>query len=364
MLACTDRFLTPSVARRLIEAAGLAPSPDNNQPWAFRIGESVIDVVHSRSRAVPSDVEDLFAGIAMGAAIENIALEASQHNLQADLEYSFAPFARGDEREPVATVHLSPGCRRDPLATWLRIRSTNRRPYRRTPLDSATLEELSLSIRGARCRVSWLSGRSDLRRLARLVTTADRIRFEYRNFHDELHAMLRFGRDEANAAGDGLELASLEIPNVAWPLMRWLRPWERMALLNRFGLSRLFARNSFAQIVRSGAVGLVTVDRPDAVGFVEAGRALQRIWLAATGLDLAAQPVGALPLFLRRLEVLGEESFDARHGTQLRKAKNEFINLYPDARDRVPAILLRVGHCGPPSARSCRYELDKITIPD
>lgn len=52
--------------RGLIEAAGQAPSPDNNQPWAFRPHGDAVDVLHCRSRAIASDVDDLFSWIAVG----------------------------------------------------------------------------------------------------------------------------------------------------------------------------------------------------------------------------------------------------------------------------------------------------------
>lgn len=326
--AGVDRPSTRTFSRSLIEAAGRAPSPDNNQPWAFRAENESIDVFHCRSRAVPSDVEDLFAGIALGAAIENIVLEASRHDHQAIVEYSSAPFGSDDDFEPVATIRwTSPGWP-DPLADSIVARTSNRRPYQMTPVTLSERRELSNAIQDSRCEVEWLTTKDELRHLARLVTTADRIRFEYQRFHDELHKMLRFGEREANATGDGLETSTLEIPRIAWPVLRWLRPWNRMRFFNRVGLSRLFAHTSSVQIQRSGAVGLLTVDTPDSIGYLEAGRALQRIWLTATGLGLAFQPVGALPLFLRRLNVLGESAFEPRHARILGCARDDFANFF------------------------------------
>jgi hypothetical protein len=343
-------------------AASRAPSPDNNQPWAFRAADDRIETFHCRERAVPSDVEDLFAGIAMGAAIENIALEASQHALRCDVDYPAHPFTRDGALEPIATLRLAPPGGPDQLAGFIEERTTNRRRYQTTSLAKSEAEALSNAINDPNCRIDWLTSRTDLRSLAGLVSTADRIRFEYQPFHDELHRMLRFGRSDLPAV-DGLEAASLEIPRPAWPLLRWLRPWRRMSLLNRLGASRLFAATSTLQIRCSGAVGLLRTERKDAIGAIQAGRALQRIWLAATEQRLAFHPLGALPLFLRRLEVCGESAFLPHHARRLVLARDGFLELFPEAREGLPVILFRIGHCGPPSARSGRFPLERIELP-
>src|SRR5262245_34126354 len=63
--------------QHMVEAAVLAPSPDNNQPWAFQIREnSEILLYHDVSRALPSDVGYMFSLIALGAALENLCIAA------------------------------------------------------------------------------------------------------------------------------------------------------------------------------------------------------------------------------------------------------------------------------------------------
>ncbi|MGQ0634157.1 MAG: hypothetical protein ACT4QC_06090 [Planctomycetaceae bacterium] len=341
-------------------AAGQAPSPDNNQPWSFSVAGDAIHVFHRRSRAIRSDVQDMFSGLALGAAIENLVLEASRWHRKAEVEYVSLPLARGPEFEPVATVRCIDSCVADPLAEQIETRVTNRRHYSRAPLRDYEIQALTDSVDDADCQVSWLTGRAALRRIARLVYEADRIRFEHRAFHDELHSVLRLDRDAALAGRDGLEFSTLELPALARPLLRWLKPWPRMDRLNRLGLSRAFARNSISQVARSAAVGVLTSERCDTLGFVQAGRQFQRIWLAATSLNIALQPLGALPLFLRRLDVLGEQSFAPQHARRLAEVEGAFAQLVAKPPRAVPVMMFRVGHCGPPSGRSLRFTVDQI----
>ena len=91
----TTASISTQLLRRLIEAAGKAPSPDNNQPWAFGRLDNAIQVFHRRERALPSDVRDMFSWIAIGAAIENLALAASANALATDDQQEATPTTSG-----------------------------------------------------------------------------------------------------------------------------------------------------------------------------------------------------------------------------------------------------------------------------
>jgi len=359
-----SRTISADLFEELVRAAGTAPSPDNNQPWAFRLREQAIEVLHVRSRAIASDVGDLFSWIAMGAAIENLVLAASEHSLTEEIEYHDRPLVTSADGERIATLRLNPGGSPDPLGRFIEGRITNRRLYQRKGLPPDDLQTLATSLRFENDRIDWITGRSDRTRLAQLVVTADRVRFEHRPFHEEFHRVLRFGERSARGRGDGLDLRTLEIPRAAWPILRWLRPWSRMSLANRFGMSRLFARYSFKQVVRSGAVGLLTTSDDSDRGRLEAGRDFQRIWLAATCRGLAFQPLGSLPIFLARLEQEGSKAFLPHHAAALRQVVGPFQHLFPSAEHRMPVMLFRIGHSKPPSARSYRYSVRQIEISD
>ncbi len=86
---------------------------------------------------------------------------------------------------------------------------------------------------------------------------------------------------------------------------------------------------------------------------MEAGRAMQRVWLAGTALGLAAQPFGALPQYLTKMSV--EPAFFGRHAAVLAGHREPFFSIFPAARDEHPAIVLRVGRAASePSCRSVR----------
>ncbi|MEW4527115.1 hypothetical protein [Maioricimonas sp. JC845] len=362
--AASSGFLTTGQWRSLIEAAGQAPSPDNNQPWAFRIRGDAVDVLHCRSRAIASDVDDLFSWIAVGAAIENLCVAATALGLTGNVEYMARPFGESEAGEHVATVRLSRGSQPDPLAEVISQRVTNRRFYSRQPLAEHELAPMNSAVEGRNVRLDWLTDRAQRRRLSDVVAAVDRIRFEYQPFHEEFHSVLRHGRDEEERTRDGLELKTLELPPFGATLMRWVAPWRRMQLLNRFGMSRVFAGTSSKQVVCSGAVGLVSTTDVSDRGFFEAGRAFERVWLAATASGLAFQPMGGIPLFLHKLSSKGRAAFLSEHASVLENLLPEWRELYPAASDGTGVMLFRIGRSQAPSARSIRRHVEDIIIQD
>ncbi|QDU36061.1 hypothetical protein Mal4_03440 [Maioricimonas rarisocia] len=356
--------ITMAQWRTLIEAAGQAPSPDNNQPWAFRPRGDAVEVLHCRARAIGSDVDDLFSWLAVGAAIENLCLAATRLGLTGRVEYMKRPFTETPDGERIATVEFSTGGQPDALAEWIPQRVTNRRFYKRQPLGDADLAPMIASVDGRCVHLDWLTDLPQRKRLARVVAAVDRIRFEHQPFHEEFHSVLRHSPAEEERTRDGLEVRTLELPPFGATLMRWVAPWRRMQLLNRFGMSRVFAGTSAKQVVCCGAVGLVSTTDVSDRGFLEGGRAFQRIWLAATAAGLSFQPMGGIPLFFHKLSSQGSEAFLPEHGGVLESLLPEWRELFPAAAGRTGVMLFRIGRSGGPSARSIRKHVDDIIVKD
>ena len=111
---------------------------------------------------------------------------------------------------------------------------------------------------------------------------------------------------------------------------------------------------------RSTALVLFSVDddRPEA--FVQAGEALERLWLTATLHRLACQPItGMLLLFLRR-RLLGGEGLSPRHRDLIDQAARTAERLMPSLAHHLPVMLLRLGYSSPPTARTLRLAVEAV----
>jgi hypothetical protein len=336
----------------MVGSATLAPSPDNNQPWLFEpLPDGRLLLSHDESRALPSDVDLMFSMIALGAALENLCLAAQQKGWQPRVE---GPPER-------LTIRFLPVGTPDPLFAFLAQRATCRKPFARQAVAPEALHELEAALHDhPETALRWVSDRDGIWRVAKLTAATDRIRFEYPSFHEELHRQLRLTPAEVETTRDGLDFRTLELPPPAAWVLRWLRPWKRMSFLNRLGLSRLFAVQSALLIRSTGTIGLLSTRRHTRDGYLDAGRALQRVWLTATKLGLAFHPLGSVPIFLSRLTRLEGEGLRPEHRRALERVQHELCRVFPACAGEALVLLFRLGRADPPTARSLRRAVSAV----
>ena len=350
----------------LVRAAVLAPTPDNNQPWRF-VSEKDRLLVHlDPSRALPSDVKSMFDLIGLGAAIENASITARQMGYEPNIEYASSTTGSATENGsgPAVTMTFTPGGRPDPLYRQLEARCTCRKLYSTRPVAQKSLDTLADAGKGfSDVQLDWITDRSRIRALARVMAASDRIRFEYEPFHNELFRQLRFTVDEAERTRDGLDLRTLELPPGAGLMLRSLGSWSRMKWVHRLGLGRLLTVPSALSVCKSGAIGVISVAEPTSASFLQGGRAFERIWLAAQAETLALQPLGSLSIFSAHLEILGGEKLSQRHKERIGRLIDRFGKLAPMATGRTLLILFRLGHSAPPRHRSLRRPAEEVLGP-
>src|ERR687891_359524 len=73
--------------RSIVQAALLAPSAENTQPWQFVIDSDTLVVSLDRARTLASDIDSMLSLTAIGACIENAVIAASAINLQTDVRF-------------------------------------------------------------------------------------------------------------------------------------------------------------------------------------------------------------------------------------------------------------------------------------
>jgi hypothetical protein len=348
----------------LVRAAVQAPSPDNNQPWRFAAQGDRLLVYLDPSRALPSDVHSMFDLIGLGAAIENACIAARQAGFQPQVDLPAVP--RSPDKAVTAprlaaTITLQPGGQPDRLFDCLAGRCTCRKPFSTRPVADRSLQAMAdAAAQFPEVRLDWIVDRKAVRRLAWLIAASDRIRFEYEPFHNELCRQLRFSVEEAEETRDGLDLRTLELPPGAGPLLRFLRPWRRMKWVHRLGLGRLLTLPSAMAVVKSGAIGVLSVPQPTSEQFLGGGRAMERTWLSAQAEGLSLQPLGSLPIFFAHAQLLGGQRLSPGHTRRIRTLIERFGQLLPAIHDRVLLLLFRLGYSPPPRFRSLRREADEV----
>jgi hypothetical protein len=90
------------------------------------------------------------------------------------------------------------------------------------------------------------------------------------------------------------------------------------------------------------------------------GRALQRLWLAATELHLAVHPMTALPYLFARLIRGGGEGLDEQTMIGLHRLRPMYERLFRVTPTTAEVLLFRIGFGERVGTRSLRRPLDDV----
>jgi hypothetical protein len=263
---------------RLIECATLAPSGHNTQPWRFRISNGSIELRADLYRRLPVvDPDDHALYISLGCALENLVIAAEHDGLAARLDPYF-----GDSNDPCIRVHLAPGEVNEDSGLYpvLARRQSNRRRYNRRKIKEEELARLLQAGRRDAVELrSFAVGSPEISPIIEFVREGNRQQFSDRTFVEELVSWVRFSRREVQRTSDGLFGPALGFP----PVPRWL---------GKFIMTRLLSPESEAKrqaraIDSSSHLLLFIARNHDKTGWIETGRAFQRVALTATLLGMA-----------------------------------------------------------------------------
>lgn len=277
-----------------------APSADNRHTLRF---DWHGDVLHASSTdaatwlALPH--RRFLALLAYGAVIENMVLRSSEFGYEMSYRLLLEPNRPGS----IAELQWAPTDQpADPLAGAIDTRHTNRRFYRRDKLGADTLDRLSRAaetVVGA--RLLWLDDAAPRRLALEAIRVAETERFRRRALHQELFGAVRFDLGWNASADEGLPPGALEVERPARLPFALLRHWPVMRAAHWLGMHHVLGlRAGYLPCALAPHVGLLLMT-PDSsnskatpgIETVNAGRAFERMWLTASALGLALQPLAA-----------------------------------------------------------------------
>ena len=302
----------------LLRYATLAPSTRNTQPWQFRVGDDSIEIRIDLARAQPiadTDRREMF--ISAGCALENLLIAARRFG------YATQTAVAPDASDPLlaARVRFTPGERamstaEGALFDAILLRTTNHGVYDGRAVTQIELEALAQAAADVGMTLDWIYDGERHTRIEALVMRADALLFARADYRHEL--------------GDWIGTGAFGTP--------WL-----LSTLGRFAVSYLQPAKSFAQadqkaLISSFAIGVIGASEDTRAAQVRTGQALERVYLKATELGLALQPVSQL--------------------LQVTETRNALAALLPPGR--VPLQPLRLGHAKLPADHTPRLPLDQL----
>ncbi len=375
---------------QILTAGIQAPSAENKHYFWLEVGVDTV-TLHATDSASWTAQPDrkMLALMSFGAVVENITLRAAAMGLatharwwpaQAAASTSTSTSTSATTRVVVLSWQTAAPVF-DPLDGAISTRHTNRRFYQRAALQHSVLAALSLAANAmSGARVHWLAQGTQRSQALRLIRIAETERFRRAGLHHEMFSAIRFERGWDGTVLEGLPPAALQVePPMRWPFA-WLRHWNVMRAADAIGAHyALGLRAGYLPCALAPHLGLVTADAEAGFGtdsrtgsdtdpgaepgtgadaaHVQAGRAFQRLWLAAEHLGLALQPMAAATVLTNQISRADWVS----SSTQKRLAEGLHALKVDSGTAAIGAracMLFRVGRAQAPSAVAGRRPLE------
>ena len=284
--------------RFILESAIRAPSADNRHHVRFKLDQNSIRVTSTEVTPLPpGGYKRALALMSLGALVENVTIAASRFGIQAHTELYPDP----NQPDWVLQIDLQPAqADVDPLWQSIPLRHTNRRVFFHGPeMSSSEREQLDVAAQTfAACQLVWLDDPSSRNHALRLMRQAETERFRTRRLHDELFSAIRFEAGWREACPEGLPPGALGVEPLLRPVFALLRHWSVMRMANLLGAHYLLGWRACDLPCRLAPhLGLLAVKNTDNQSVIDAGRAFQRVWLAATSQGRVLQPMPASAIF-------------------------------------------------------------------
>lgn len=347
------------VLREILADCIKAPSGENCQPWLFDINGELLNIYN-----VPDRDNSLYSWgqraslLSHGALLETLEISSEMHGYAVSIEI----LPETNEPNLVAQVSFSKKDHgnKDQLFEAIHLRVTNRRSYSLESLNSHEIAELlGAASKFGSCRLLFADDRGRKETLSRASSMNEVVLLENKMMHNFFFSHVNWTKKEDIEKSVGFYIKTLEFKPQQLSAFKLFKNWKVLRLFNLMGVPRFVAREN-AKIYKScGAIGAIVINESSQENFITAGRLLQRVWLRATNLGLALQPLtGILFLFLA-ISSGGKHGLSQRHVELVKDSYGEIKSAF-NVEEGVIAFVFRIGHAQGPSARSSRLPLNSF----
>jgi len=347
---------------RILNLARWTPSGDNTQPWRFEIIDDYRIVVHIQY-AQEMVVYDLYGQntlLAIGALLQTMELAATSEGFQ--MHAQRRQHAQGKLHAIDISFSLDQAIQVDSLVFEIPRRAVQRRPLSMRPLTHSQKQSLQQAA-GKHYTIHWMESLLQRLQMTKLILQTTRIRLRIPEAYPVHKSIIEWN---AQYSLDRIPDAALGPGRINLKIMRSvLSSWGRVQFLNHYigaAWSTSIQLDGWTALSCGAHMIILRNQKPQTEDdFIDSGKASERVWLAATKLNLWQQPEMALPTFARYASenVPFTTLIDQRQ--EAAKVRLKLGDIVGTDTDRVVWVG-RVGFGPAPVSRALRLPLEKLII--
>lgn len=258
----------------LVRFATLAPNSHNTQPWKFRLGEDVVDVLPDFSRRTPAvDPDDHHIFVTLGCAAENLLIAANASGRPAEISV--------EAKEPDTHIRISLGrgtANEKELCNAIPARQSTRSDYDGRELGAEDLAKLARAALMPGVQATFLTERQKLEAVLDFIVQGNSAQVKDEAFVRELKSWIRFNAGSAIETGDGLFAKCSGNPE--------LPTWAGSFMFERVFTEEAENKKCVRQMRSSAGVVVFVAEAEGPEGWIQVGRSFERFALQATVLGV------------------------------------------------------------------------------
>lgn len=362
-----DYLLSESDLDQIMDAAVIAPSAGNNQPWKWVFDKGVLFLFHDKYRSWSwGDYYEMGSHMGLGAALENVHLQSEALGLKDEAEI----FPLNGVPELIAAVRFAGAAvpatdHAVDLAAHLYTRSTNRRVGERQKLDEGFYTQLQETISStAEISTFYTQEQSDLDELAEIIAECDKVRLLNESGHEEFYHEIRWTREEAESTKDGVSLDNVDISQSEIAGFKVAGDWKAVELLAQWDKGNAFKKLSTKAVKNASGIIVFTIPEFTHEKLITAGRAVQKAWIFANQQGIAIHPMLSPAFFFNRLVHGKGAEMPVYVADKLVQLREKFLQIFPitdeQHADRTAVFIMKTAIADPlgvPSLRKDKSDL-------
>jgi hypothetical protein len=303
--------------------------------------------------------------MALGAALENVHLQAEALGIKADIEL----FPVANEPEIIAAVHFAASTipvNSSAIDTALHIytRHTNRKLDKRQLVDPGFFKQLREIVSQFKdVGVYYTDNETELNELSEIIAECDKVRLLNELGHEEFYHEMRWSREEAETTRDGVELASVDISQSEVAGFKVAGDWKAVKLLSEWDKGDAFKKLSVKAVKSASAMVLFTIPALSHPQLIIAGRAVQRSWIFANQQGVSVHPMLSPAFFFGRLVHGNGAELPSATAAKLSILRERFLKIFPlnsANNGESEVFLMKVAIAGDMGIRSLRKDKSEL----